>query len=293
MLVEQGTISNILLHPFTGARGIELEQAKLSSDGLYNRVQDRGRLLYDPASKMRVSSKPNQAPELVRVALSESNVVSLFGMDGMTVEGEFTLGLPDDEPITLLEFPDKDGTNADEIDCYDYGDDIAQIFSDFINARRPREKWVNVRLALKDLTSHNREPYERRNAPVHVIALSTITHLAEISGETIESIIRRYRPTLIIGDDVNSNKGGFPERQWKEIVFESGSKILLPRETVRCGVPPMHPFNGSISPAVRGAQQQAPSPSGGRQKLIGRYGYLSGRSLTISADPPQPVVISK
>lgn len=123
MFVERFTT-----YPVTGAQGCDEQLATIGPSGI---LGDRTYVLYDPETHQRVSSKPGQAPGLMRVRPHRGNlrpvlhfydesgeqIVSRVSMEDYLVDG---ISFGGDE-VTVDEF-------GEATPCTDTGDNLAEIF---------------------------------------------------------------------------------------------------------------------------------------------------------------------
>ena len=257
-------LEQLTYYPLTGGRGIDVDERALGVSGL---VTDRKYVVYDPETYERVSCKPNQAPDLLRIQPStgdlrsiltfydESGVQPVDRLD-LSAYGRSNFGR---NTISVLEFEQP-------TPCADMGDEPAHVLSDFLHK--------NVRLAEKAAVWTQNyagavSPFDRKNAPLHIVNLASCVAIAEDMGLDGAEVIRRFRPNIVI-----SGAEAFSEGNWQGLVI-NGLTIAIPRVTLRCPVPGLDSRTGKNMKDIPKAYQgldKALNDKGRPTAIFGVYG---------------------
>jgi len=241
-------IHSLKIHPLSGARGVDVASGFLFPGGLsFEHMRDREFVCHNPDTGQRISSKPNQAPRLAKVAADVGGGVLALSL--------FSDEDPNGRPVDEREFPVvsvdnfKLATQIDEFGdhtrVFDMGDEIAGYLSDFLN--------IPVRVGQKT-PDYLDAPFEevalRNVAGLHITTLETLRNLADIlvpaedrSHHDIDDIQAQLRAGMLIEfDDLGANYETWPEVEWaanhdRLVCGPYPNCIEILRPTGRCPVP--------------------------------------------------------
>lgn len=226
-------VERLSVYPVTGTRALDEKIVTLGPSGF---LGDRAYVVYDPETHQRLSNKPGECPELMRIQTYRGSLRPVLFFHNEQGERTDSYDLSDlhvypseGEPVTVDEF-------GDQTPCRDMGEVPAKILSNFLGR--------TVRLALKSgdwLQGKDGliAPAARKNRPVHLITRASMDALAGQLRPN-EDAARRFRPNVVIGGKV-----GEPdiEQTWRHI--QVGSAVLRVIEpTVRCLVTGQDPLSG-------------------------------------------------
>jgi len=265
-------VESLTTYPITGAQGYEEVLATFGPSGL---LGDRSYVLYDPESASRVSSKPNQSPELMRIKPHRGDrrpildfhdahgiKTATIDMQDFLVDGVHFGGRGD---VVVTEF-------GQETPCIDVGDELAEVFSTFLKK--------DVRLAEKTAAWNAGElgllaPAERKTAPYHIVSRASVLYLSDRLGKPDEDLTRRFRPNIVIaGEELEP----FDELNWRALrVGDMTLRIVRP--TPRCPVPGLDPdtgFNRKDVPKLYGELEKLLNNRGVPTAVFGVYAVLDG-----------------
>jgi len=253
---EIATVTGLSIYPQTGARALPVEVAKLQSAGI---VGDRELVLYDagvPVGENRVSQK--ECPRLAQLETDYNPLTRATHIQFPAGENVSIDPNPNGPSCQVGEF-------GDHTPCVDLGDDVAELFADFL--QRP-----TARLARKTnewLSGGVIAVPNRKVRPLHIVNLASLRELQSRQEGEPTFGAERFRANIEIDTD-----DPFCELAWIGRRALVGSvEIFICEATKRCPVPGYDQTTGENKKDVPKLYPKLPRPDGVKKPVFGVYAY--------------------
>lgn len=304
-------VKKLTIHPLSGARGIEVESAKMYPSGLRNEqikvrlLIDRQFVCFDPVTGKRVSSKPDEVPLLARF---EPDIV-----EGLLYLAFYDELSPQHNPISELYVKRADdGDNfklattidefGDNTPVYDLGDEVSGFMSDLL--------CKEVRLGQKTpewLNASSDDVARRKVAGLHVATLQSLMNVGGVicedgraSAIEIDEMYAQIRAGMLIdlGDIPGVEWPKWPEAKWapgSRLSFgHRRGELEVTGPCVRCPVPGRDALTGNKAELVMPKAYQSMPKIEYRKRdgtvqmksTLGAYVFGAGPAFTIEVGDP-------